>query len=86
MADNRYVDYEYDTATDKLGRITQRKDGNGTAPERVTSYTYVAGDPSVAGSTTSLIESITQPGLNLSYTYDDVGNILTEVKNDKTTS
>lgn len=80
LADNRYVDYSYDA----LGRITGRTQMNGTYTSAAT-YTFVPGNNVTPNTTTPLVESIAQPGLNLTYTYDNEGNILTETRNGQTT-
>lgn len=69
---------------DHLGRTTSRAlsaDGN--------TYTqtlgYLAGDHG-NHSSTGMVETITQPGQNLTYTYDDAGRILSEQRNTRTTT
>ena len=76
---NGKVEYTYD----QLGRITQKKVTlNGH--DQITSYTYAAG--SGANATTSLIHTITQNGVTLTYTYDDNGNITSVSDGTKTVS
>ncbi len=70
------VNYEYDA----VGRVSKKTVTNG-ANERVISYSYLAGGQG-SGSTTPLVNKITQPGLILEYEYDDVGNISNEKRTD----
>ena len=79
-ADNRKVNYTYDP----IGRLATRT-LTGTAPY-ATTYQYVAPDNTDGITTTLLVKSITQPGHNFSYTYDNVGNITREVYNGKNTT
>lgn len=81
LADNRYVDYAYDD----MGRVITRTQRNGSHTSAA-AYTFAAGNPGVTNSTTPLVTGISQPGLALAYTYDDTGNILSEVKNGQTTT
>ena len=50
-----------------------------------TTFGYVAGGHGTK-STTPLVASITQPGMNYSYTYDNRGNITSETRNGSTTT
>ncbi|MDO5378070.1 MAG: DNRLRE domain-containing protein [Clostridia bacterium] len=79
-ADNRKVNYTYDP----IGRISGRTlTGNASY---ATTYQYAAPDNTDGITTTPLVASITQPGHNFSYTYDNVGNITREVYNRKNTT
>ena len=73
--DTHKVNYTYD----KLGRITKRKVTNSGA--LTTDYSYLEGgypdSATVNKSTTSLISGISQGNETFTYTYDDVGNIMT---------
>lgn len=60
------VTYTYDA----LGRIQKRKVG-AERSEVETTYTYV---PGANGATTPLIQTISQNGVTLTYTYDSNGN------------
>lgn len=65
----RQVGYAYDG----IGRISQRTvNAGGTAV--ATAYGYLAGGHGT-GSTTPLVQTITQSGATLTYAYDDCGNI-----------
>ena len=65
----RQVGYAYDG----IGRISQRTvNAGGTAV--ATAYGYLAGGHGT-GSTTPLVQTITQFGATLTYAYDDAGNI-----------
>ena len=66
---SRQVAYVYDG----LGRISRRS-VNAGGTDVATTYGYLAGGHG-AGSTTPLVETITQSGATLTYTYDDAGNI-----------
>ncbi len=86
--DNRPKELDFDGTAhkltytyDSLGRIQQRSAVNGSTVN--TNYTYVAGGHGT-GSTTPLVESITQGSLTLSYKYDNRGNITSETRNGKT--
>ena len=88
--ENRVTDLTYDESTDKvsylydaLGRITKKTVHLGTQ-DLETTYTYVPG--SEANGTTSLIQTITQNGVTLTYTYDDNGNITSVSDGTKTVS
>ena len=76
--DTHKVNYTYD----KLGRITKRKVTNSGA--LTTDYSYLEGgypdSATVNKSTTSLISGISQGNETFTYTYDDVGNIMTATR------
>lgn len=77
---SRQVAYVYDG----LGRISRRTvnaGGIGVA----TTYGYLAGGHGT-GSTTPLVQTITQSGTTLTYTYDDAGNITSVSDGAKTIS
>ncbi len=77
---NRKVSYTYDSA----GRVAQRTvNAGGTAV--ATSFGYAAGGHGT-GSTTPLVQTMTQQGKTLTYTYDDAGNILSVNDGSKTVS
>ena len=80
-ADTRKVEYTYD----ELGRIDSKTTRNGTLT-RGTSYDYVTGNPALVNATTPLVSSITQYGMDFSYTYDNVGNITSETREGVTTT
>ena len=71
-------------AYDAIGRMTSR---TVTAAGRAyaTTFSYLAGSNG-SGNTTPLIASMTQSGETCSYTYDNVGNILTATRSGVTTS
>ena len=89
-AENRVTELAYDGSNgtvsytyDRLGRITQKKVTlNGH--DLITAYTYAAGAGTNA--TTSLIHTITQNGVTLTYAYDDNGNITSVSDGTKTVS
>lgn len=72
------VTYTYDA----LGRIQKRKVG-AEGSEVETTYTYV---PGLNGATTQLIQTISQSGVTLTYTYDGNGNITSVSDGTKTVS
>ena len=79
-SDNEKVDYTYDS----LGRIVTRTvTVNGHA--NTTTYTYYSGAYG-SYSTTNLIQTITQNGVTLTYTYDNNGNITSVSDGTKTVS
>ena len=80
-ADTRKVEYTYD----ELGRIASKSTRNGNLT-RGTTYNYVAGNPALTNATTPLVSSISQYGMDFSYTYDNVGNILSETREGVTTT
>ena len=80
-ADTRKVEYTYD----ELGRIASKTTRNGTLT-RGTSYDYVTGNPALVNATTPLVASISQYGMDFSYTYDNVGNITSETREGVTTT
>ena len=80
-ADTRKVEYTYD----ELGRIASKTTRNGNLT-RGTSYSYVTGNPPLVNATTPLVSSISQYGMDFSYTYDNVGNILSETREGVTTT
>ena len=80
-ADTRKIEYTYD----ELGRIDSKTTRNGNLT-RGTSYNYVAGNPALTNATTPLVSSISQYGMDFSYTYDNVGNILSETREGVTTT
>jgi len=80
-ADSRKVSYAYDS----VGRVVSRSTQNGTLT-RTTTYNYLAGNSALTNATTPLVSSITQYGMNFSYTYDAVGNITSETRNGLTTT
>ena len=68
---------------DALGRPSTRKVYvNGNA--YTTAYAYIPG--AQEGQTTALVQDITQPGESHSYTYDNVGNIVSAARNGVTTT
>ena len=69
---------------DDLGRMTTRTLTVG-GTNYASTYGFTAGGHG-AGSTTALVSSITQNGQNCSYTYDDVGNITSEIRGAYTTT
>ena len=76
-------------AYDKLNRITNRTDTNGSTYS--TAYTYVPGSSTYgANATTPLVATITQGSganaINFAYTYDNRGNITSETRNGVTTT
>lgn len=77
---SRQVAYVYDG----LGRISRRS-VNAGGTDVATTYGYLAGGHG-AGSTTPLVETITQSGATLTYTYDDAGNITSVSDGAKTIS
>lgn len=76
---SRKVIYTYDN----LGRIQQRSVVNGST--FTTQYSYVNGGYGT-GSTTQMVETITQGDLSLSYAYNSRGHISRETRNGKTVS
>lgn len=77
---SRQVAYTYDG----IGRITQRSvNAGGTAV--AAQYTYLPGGHGT-GSTTPIVQTITQLGSTLTYTYDDAGNITSVSDGSKTVS
>jgi len=78
LADDRNVDYAYDD----MGRVITRTQRNGSHTSAA-AYTFAAGNPGVTNSTTPLITRISHPSLVLDYTYDEVGNILSEKRSDQ---
>ena len=77
---SRQVAYVYDG----LGRVSKRTvNAGGTAVE--TNYGYLAGGHGT-GSTTPLVQTISQNGMTLTYTYDDAGNITSVSDGSKTVS
>ena len=77
---SRQVAYTYDG----LGRVSKRTvNAGGTAVE--TNYGYLAGGHGT-GSTTPLVQTISQNGMTLTYTYDDAGNITSVSDGSKTVS
>ena len=92
--DNRVTSISYDGGTnkiaytyDKLGRIQKRTATQGSNSYD-TAYSFAAGDTARygTGATTPLVSAITQPGMNLSYAYDNRGNISSETRGGKTTT
>lgn len=79
-ADNQKVTISYDP----IGRISTRTLAGTT--NYVTTYAYTPASENGGMQTTPLVASITQPGHNFSYTYDNVGNITGEVHNGKNTT
>ena len=75
--------YAYDGA----GRVSSRTANIGGSAY-ASNYGYLAGDTTRygTGASSPLISGITQTGHNLSYTYDDVGNILSVAYGGKTTT
>ncbi len=66
---------------DELGRIASKKLATETGSnDFATTYTYVPGGHGT-GSTTSLIQDIAQREHSFTYAYDNVGNIIEEVRN-----
>lgn len=69
FGDNQTVTYTYDG----LGRVSERSaNAGGTAV--TTAYTYLDGAYG-SNSTTPLVRTMTQAGTELTYTYDETGNI-----------
>lgn len=69
FGDNQTVTYTYDG----LGRVSERSaNAGGTAV--TTAYTYLDGAYG-SNSTTPLVRTMTQAGTELTYTYDEMGNI-----------
>lgn len=67
---------------DGLGRVSKRTvNAEYTAVE--TTYGYLAGGHGT-GSTTPLVQTISQNGMTLNYTYDDAGNITSVSDGSKT--
>lgn len=77
---NNKVAYAYDA----IGRLNSRT-VTAAGQAYATTYAYLAGSNG-SGNTTPLVASMTQSGETCSYTYDDVGNILTATRNGVTTS
>ena len=77
---SRQVAYVYDG----LGRISRRT-VNAGGTDVATTYSYLAGGHGT-GSTTPLVETITQSGATLTYAYDDAGNITSVSDGSKTIS
>ena len=77
--ETRMVSYDYDD----VGRIDSRTVTNGTGNTYSTDYTFVTGSTAVVeyNPTTPLVSSIVQAGMNLSYAYDNRGNIISETRN-----
>ena len=69
---------------DGIGRVSTRTVTVGGGAY-TTSYSYLAGSHN-GSTTTPLISGITQAGENFTYTYDNVGNILTVTQNGKHTA
>ena len=69
---------------DGLGRISRRTVNTG-GTDVATTYGYLAGGHGT-GSTTPLVETITQSGTTLTYAYDDAGNITSVSDGSKTIS
>ena len=95
--DNRITEISFDGGPhkvgytyDELGRVATRVAECGVTAGKVTSsYNYVDGGYGT-NSTSPLVSSITQNGINFSYTYDSRGNITSETRskgtnNSKTT-
>ena len=80
FGNSRQVAYVYDG----LGRISRRT-VNAGGTDVATTYGYLAGGHGT-GSTTPLVETITQSGTTLTYTYDDTGNITSVSDGTKTIS
>lgn len=80
FGNSRQVAYVYDG----LGRISRRT-VNAGGTDVATTYGYLAGGHGT-GSTTPLVETITQSGTTLTYTYDDTGNITSVSDGAKTIS
>lgn len=79
-ADNRKLNCAYDS----IGRLRQiTLTGNSAY---TTNYSYLAPENTDGIQTTPLVQSITQKGQSLSYTYDDMYSILSETRNGKTTT
>lgn len=70
-------------STVKLGRLTSTKVNIGGADKFTTTYSYAAGGYGT-GSTTDLLEQISNNNKAISYTYDANGNIETITENNKT--
>lgn len=77
---SRQVAYVYDG----LGRISRRTVNAGSIGV-ATTYGYLAGGHGT-GSTTPLVQTITQSGTTLTYAYDDAGNITSVSDGSKTIS
>ena len=77
---SRQVAYVYDG----LGRISRRT-VNAGGTDVATTYSYLAGGHGT-GSTTPLVQTITQSGTTLTYAYDDAGNITSVSDGSKTIS
>ena len=71
-------------AYDAIGRMSSRT-VTAAGHSYATTFNYLAGSNG-SGNTTPLVASMTQSGETCSYTYDDVGNILTATRNGVTTS
>lgn len=69
FGDNQTVTYTYDG----LGRVSERSANAGGTAVR-TAYTYLDGAYG-SNSTTPLVRTMTQAGTELTYTYDETGNI-----------
>ena len=80
FGNSRQAGYTYDG----LGRVSKRTVNTGSAAVETT-YSYLAGAHG-ANSTTPLVQSITQKGVTLTYTYDNCGNIVSISDGDKTIS
>ena len=86
--DNRITEISFDGGPhkvgytyDELGRVATRVAECGATAGKVTSsYNYVDGGYGT-NSTSPLVSSITQKGINFSYTYDSRGNITSETRN-----
>ena len=80
--DDQKVSYAYDS----LGRIASKTSECGADAVRLTStYEYAEGGCG-ENSTTPLVKKITQNGISFEYTYDTRGNIISEKRNDLTTT
>ena len=80
FGNSRQAGYTYDG----LGRVSKRTVNTGSAAVETT-YSYLAGAHG-ANSTTPLVQSITQKGVTLTYTYDNCGNIVSISDGNKTIS
>ena len=80
FGNSRQAGYTYDG----LGRVSKRTVNTGSVAVE-TIYSYLAGAHG-ANSTTPLVQSITQKGVTLTYTYDNCGNIVSISDGDKTIS